>query len=254
MMKKRLLNILLLLIVVLPMFSINVYADSFVGDCASLANSQTFKDYISSHYNITDFKCTKDSTYPYLVEVSYPIQRKCVFGTVPVGLMKKEVSACSSISVNSVASGEIGKMSEGTITSCPTSGYTPQLPAGATCKTEATANIAATTTIAISKQLNMSEVDINIVNGGVKITGLMKDDDDAWNMIYTKYKAVIVSITGFCAMTCVLVFIILAVKLGGTAGNPQARKKTMTGMMVSGIGTVALGAVAFFFAFFYNFV
>ena len=70
--------------------------------------------------------------------------------------------------------------------------------------------------------------------------------------ILTKYKTVIVGIGGIAAVTMVGVFIFHLVKLGQSAGNPQARSQSLTAIMWTGVATAGLGAVALITSLFYT--
>lgn len=75
---------------------------------------------------------------------------------------------------------------------------------------------------------------------------------DAWNGFIAKYKNFIVGISAIGAVTMILFFIMQLLKLGGTAGNPQARSQVLTGLIWSGVAAAALGSVSIIVGFFYN--
>lgn len=236
---KRKFAILLALISLFCAFNVNSFADGLDIACSTTAN-----EYIKSKYGLDnsagDWKCGIDNSdgtitppdgFPYTIKVQVPVKRACT-----VDKNGKRVGDCDADTV--VANGTIG-----TITEAPISGST---------NTKITATIAGSMTIYSKKQLDMYNVDINIADGRVVITGIENDDDNAWNNIYEKYKFFINGFTGLCILTCVLVFIISAIKLGSVAGNPTERKRCMTAMLMSGIGTAGLGAVVIMFSFFMN--
>ena len=75
----------------------------------------------------------------------------------------------------------------------------------------------------------------------------------AWTNILNEYNGIIKLLYGLFLLTCIIVFIINFVKIGGTGSNPQARQACMTGIIVSGIGTALLGGIGIFFQYAYNF-
>ena len=50
----------------------------------------------------------------------------------------------------------------------------------------------------------------------------------------------------------VVFFIINFMKLGSSAGNPQARSQALTGVLWTGLAAAGLGAVSIIAGFFYN--
>ncbi|MFF2531589.1 hypothetical protein ACFVS2_22015 [Brevibacillus sp. NPDC058079] len=92
-------------------------------------------------------------------------------------------------------------------------------------------------------------------NGGITIDGGgFKQDSgkSSWNQIIEKYRGFIVGISGIAAITMVVIFIIQFLKLGASAGNPQARSQALTGVLWSGIAAAGLGAVSLIVGLFYN--
>lgn len=70
-----------------------------------------------------------------------------------------------------------------------------------------------------------------------------------WNKIFTEYKGVIVGITGIGTLTMVCLFIFNFMKLGQSAGNPQARSAALTGLLWTGLAAAGLGGVTIFVGF-----
>ena len=70
-----------------------------------------------------------------------------------------------------------------------------------------------------------------------------------WNKIFGEYKAIIVGITGIGTLTMVALFIFNFMKLGSTAGNPQARQTCLTGLLWTGLAAAGLGGVTIFVGF-----
>ncbi|WCF11725.1 hypothetical protein NDS46_30745 (plasmid) [Paenibacillus thiaminolyticus] len=75
---------------------------------------------------------------------------------------------------------------------------------------------------------------------------------NAWSRLIEKYRAFIVGISGIGAITMVVIFIFQFLKLGGSAGNPQARTQALIGILWSGIAAAGLGAVTLIVGLFYN--
>lgn len=79
-----------------------------------------------------------------------------------------------------------------------------------------------------------------------------KDSDSVWTELFEKYRGFIVGITGVGALTMIILFIVQFLKLGASAGNPQARSQALTGVLWTGIAAAGLGSVCIITAFFYN--
>ena len=99
---------------------------------------------------------------------------------------------------------------------------------------------------------DLSQVNITMSNGVVKIDGLGDSSADAWNNLFDKYRGFIVGISGVGAITMIVLFIIQFMKLGASAGNPQARTQALTGVLWTGLATCGLGAVVIIVGFFYH--
>lgn len=89
---------------------------------------------------------------------------------------------------------------------------------------------------------------LNFSGGGMTY----EDSGSAWGSFIAKYQGFIVGISGVGAVTMILFFIMQLLKLGGTAGNPQARSQVLTGLIWSGVAAAALGSVSVIVGFFYG--
>lgn len=89
-------------------------------------------------------------------------------------------------------------------------------------------------------------------DGKIQVYGMGTGDANTWNHIFAKYKNVIVGVSGIGAITMMALFIIQFMKLGASAGNPQARSQALTGVLWTGIAAALLGAVSIIAGFFYN--
>lgn len=74
----------------------------------------------------------------------------------------------------------------------------------------------------------------------------------AWESLIEKYRGFIIGISGIAAITMVVIFIFQFLKLGASAGNPQARSQALVGVLWSGIAAAGLGAVTLIVGLFYR--
>lgn len=247
----KIFTIILILLMLFPVLSVNSYAE-FEISCNS-NNKGLLDSFMKENYGLeaSQWSCDRNAyEYPLIIEV--PIKKVCGLnfdngGTGPVGTRTdaKEIVECTSpIELSLQNYNKIGSIED--VPNNSNYGYSSDY------THVRIAYMAGYMTISSSKQLEMGDVDINIVDGMVKVTGLIDDDTAGWNVIYQKYKTVINGFLGLCVLSCVLVFIVSSIKLGSTAGNPAERKKVMTAMLLSGIGTAGLGAVLLLFGFFFN--
>ena len=78
--------------------------------------------------------------------------------------------------------------------------------------------------------------------------------DKLLNKILTEYRGIIVFISGIAMLSMIMFFIFNFIELGNSKGNPQARQKAISGLIVSGIATAGLGAVTLIVQLFYNMI
>lgn len=99
------------------------------------------------------------------------------------------------------------------------------------------------------------EFDVNVGGTGddvtVDVTGAT-ESGAAWQNLITKYKGFIIGISAVAAVTMVVLFIMQFLKLGASAGNPNARSQALVGVLWTGIAAALLGAVAVITGIFYN--
>ena len=88
--------------------------------------------------------------------------------------------------------------------------------------------------------------------GGLNVMGIGTGDSNQWNNLFSKYRTVVVGVSGVGAITMIVFFIINFMKLGSSAGNPQARSQALTGVLWTGLAAAGLGAVSIIAGFFYN--
>lgn len=91
---------------------------------------------------------------------------------------------------------------------------------------------------------------MNISGGSGMTTGA--SSGSAWTNFIEKYRNFIVGISGIGAVSMILFFIFQLLKLGSSAGNPQARTQALTGLIWSGVAAAALGSVTIIVGFFYS--
>lgn len=115
--------------------------------------------------------------------------------------------------------------------------------------------LTAFSTPVVASANNPGEVDVSVTGGKLTISGGnfgTKDQGQAWNDFIKKYRNFIVGIAGIGAVTMIVLFIIQFLKLGASAGNPQARSQALVGVLWTGIAAAGLGAVTIIVGFFYN--
>ena len=89
-------------------------------------------------------------------------------------------------------------------------------------------------------------------DGGLDVMGIGTGDSNQWNNLFGKYRTVVVGVSGVGAITMIVFFILNFMKLGSSAGNPQARSQALTGVLWTGLAAAGLGAVSIIAGFFYN--
>ena len=100
--------------------------------------------------------------------------------------------------------------------------------------------------------LSMDDIDITynsstgITHGANSAWNEYGSQDDAWTTIFTKYKGVIMGVSGIATLTMVVLFILNFMKLGQAAGNPQARSQALTGLLWTGLAAAGAGGVTVF--------
>lgn len=98
-------------------------------------------------------------------------------------------------------------------------------------------------------------VDVKVTNGKLSVSGGGFTDGGsakAWEEFIAKYRNFITGVAGIGAVTMIVLFIIQFMKLGASAGNPQARSQALVGVLWTGIAAAGLGAVTIIVGFFYN--
>lgn len=105
-------------------------------------------------------------------------------------------------------------------------------------------------------QADIGDVNVTVDNNGKLVVsgGGMNysSSSSAMNAFISKYKTVIVGISGLGAVSMIAFFIFNFLKLGSVATNPSERSKVLTGLIWSGLAAAGLGAVSIIVGFFYN--
>jgi hypothetical protein len=107
-------------------------------------------------------------------------------------------------------------------------------------------------TVYTSEKPTVNQLLVFIEDGVLNLQGISNDDVSSWNLMFSKVKGIIIGLTGVGALTMVVLFIIQFMKLGASAGNPQERKRALTGVLWTGIAAALLGSVTLVVGFFYN--
>lgn len=89
-------------------------------------------------------------------------------------------------------------------------------------------------------------------NGRLVVMGMGTGDSSQWNNLFARYRTVIVGVSGIGAITMIALFIFNFMKLGSSAGNPQARQQALVGVLWTGIAAAGLGAVSIIAGFFFH--
>ena len=75
------------------------------------------------------------------------------------------------------------------------------------------------------------------------------NNDDFWNLIYGKFKVVIMLFFGIICLVLVAFFIINITKYGASAGNSERRKASMISLLWLGIAAALTGGMTIFIGF-----
>lgn len=105
-------------------------------------------------------------------------------------------------------------------------------------------------------------IDIQIDGNGVKIQpGDMPDmtqttgvKDAFEDHVMKQVREVAQVITAICTIICFVAFLISVTRLATSAGNPQARQRALSGILVSGIALTLFGGAWVVVSFFWNFL
>ena len=107
-----------------------------------------------------------------------------------------------------------------------------------------------------SKGDDIGGVDVTVKSGKLSISGNSNFSNggtsDAWTSLFKKYRGFIVGISGIGAISMIAFFVMQFMKLGASAGNPQARSQALAGVLWTGLAAAGLGAVTIVVGFFYN--
>lgn len=102
---------------------------------------------------------------------------------------------------------------------------------------------------------DISSVSVSMSGDSLSISGgsfTNGGSASAWSSLFTKYRKFIVGISGIGAISMIAFFVMQFMKLGASAGNPQARSQALAGVLWTGLAAAGLGAVTIIVGFFYN--
>lgn len=99
-------------------------------------------------------------------------------------------------------------------------------------------------------------------SGGITIKpGAMPDMTDVSGiksavdeLVMPQVRSVAMAITSICTIICFVAFLISVTKLSTSAGNPAARQRALTGILVSGVALALFGGAFIVVGFFWNFL
>ena len=98
-----------------------------------------------------------------------------------------------------------------------------------------------------------NNLSITTQGGNIQIKPIEpKSADEFFGLAINKYRGAITFVSGMGAIAMIMFFILNFIKLGGSQGNPQERRKAVTGLIVSGIATACLGSVGLVVGLFFN--
>ena len=123
-----------------------------------------------------------------------------------------------------------------------------------TCKYQTAVTIGdSVQNIFVSAKPTSGGVNVQVgADGQLVVDGITSDDTSVWNQIFDRFKGIIVGLTGIGTLVMIVLFIIQFMKLGSSAGNPQARSQALTGVLWTGVAAALLGSVTIIVGFFYN--
>lgn len=98
--------------------------------------------------------------------------------------------------------------------------------------------------------VSLSEDGNLIISGGDDMD--FTEGGSGWATFYSKYRNIITAFGGVATITMLAAFIFHLTKLGVTAGDPNARRGALVGLLFTGIATAGLGSVTVIMWFFYT--
>ena len=108
--------------------------------------------------------------------------------------------------------------------------------------------------VAQAASVGVVDGEITVDDGKVTLKGPsnISNQSDAMAQVITKYKDVILFVSGILAATSVVVFIVYFLKLGTISSNPRDRKEALTGLLISGVSAALMGSVTLIVGLFYG--
>ena len=108
--------------------------------------------------------------------------------------------------------------------------------------------------VAQAASVGVVDGEITVDDGKVTLKGPsnISNQSDAMAQVITKYKDVILFVSGILAATSVVIFIVYFLKLGTISSNPRDRKEALTGLLISGVSAALMGSVTLIVGLFYG--
>ena len=103
-------------------------------------------------------------------------------------------------------------------------------------------------------QYGKFEIKETVIKDGEEQKQNLTGKKDTLNTILTKTKSIVVFLSAIGSLTVIACFILNFINLGHSKGNPEARKKAISGLIVCGIATAGLGSVTLITQLFYNMI
>jgi len=96
--------------------------------------------------------------------------------------------------------------------------------------------------------------EVKVGKDGKVDTGSLKKGDmsSSWTDLIKRYRFWIAGFSGIAAVSMILFFILNFMKLGASAGNPNARSQALSGLIWTGLAAAGLGGVSIIVGFFYS--
>lgn len=82
--------------------------------------------------------------------------------------------------------------------------------------------------------------------------GGIEETENFWDLIYSRYRGIIMFVSGIISLFFVGIFIVNITKYGASAANPNARKQVMVTLLWTGAAAAIFGGVTLWIGLFYN--
>lgn len=82
-----------------------------------------------------------------------------------------------------------------------------------------------------------------LVGGNPQISLKQRVSANEFSQFLSNYKGLALAISGICAITAIIMFVVSISKLSVSAGNEQLRRKAWSGIILSGIAIALIGGI-----------